>query len=68
VKQFKAGKTDVMTATALEDLELLMLDKDSLQSLLDRTPPLSREIGSVIEARRKAMHGVWGSDETRPAS
>jgi small-conductance mechanosensitive channel len=54
-----SGVSD-MTATALEDLELLMLDRDSLQSLLDRTPPLSREIGSVIEARRQAVRGVWG--------
>jgi CRP-like cAMP-binding protein len=55
-----AGGLSDTTATALEDLELLVLDTDTLQTLLARTPPLSREIGSVMEARRRALRGLRG--------
>jgi CRP-like cAMP-binding protein len=53
-----AGGLSDTTATALEDVELLVLDTDTLQSLLARTQPLSREIGSVMEARRRALRGI----------
>jgi small-conductance mechanosensitive channel len=53
-----AGGLSDTTATALEDLELLVLDTDTLQTLLARTQPLSREIGSVMEARRRALRGI----------
>jgi small-conductance mechanosensitive channel len=53
-----AGCLSDTTATALEDLELLVLDTETLQALLARTQPLSREIGSVMEARRRALRGI----------
>ena len=56
-----AGGLSDTTATALEDLELLVLDTDTLHTLLARTPPLSREIGSVMEARRRALRGIRGA-------
>jgi CRP-like cAMP-binding protein len=55
-----SGVSDT-TATALEDLELLVIDAETLQALVARTPPLSREIGSVMEARRQALRGVRGA-------
>jgi len=55
-----SGVSDT-TATALEELELLVIDAETLQALVARTPPLSREIGSVMEARRQALRGVRGA-------
>jgi hypothetical protein len=31
------------------------------QFYFERTPPLSREIGSVMEARRQALRGIRGA-------
>jgi len=56
-----SGVSD-MTATALDDLEVLVVDKETLQSLLEQTPPLSREIVGVMEARRQALRSVRGAD------
>jgi hypothetical protein len=49
------------TVTALEDLELLVLESESVHSLFELTPHLARQIGGVMEARRKAI------DKSRPA-
>jgi small-conductance mechanosensitive channel len=43
------------TVTALEDLELLVLESESVHSLIEHTPHLARQIGGVMEARRKAL-------------
>jgi small-conductance mechanosensitive channel len=53
-----AGSASDVTVVAARDLELLILDSDGLQDMLDRTPQLSREIGHVMEARRKAISGM----------
>jgi len=42
------------TVTALEDLELLVLESESVHSLIEHTPHLARQLGGVMEARRKA--------------
>jgi small-conductance mechanosensitive channel len=56
-----ASRVSDTTATALEDLELLVIDAETLQSLVAGSPPLSREIGSVMEARRQALRGIRGA-------
>jgi small-conductance mechanosensitive channel len=43
------------TVTALEDLELLVLEIDSVRALIEQSPYLSQKIGGVMEARRKAL-------------
>ena len=53
--------------TALEDLDVLVLDSDALQRLLDRTPRLAREIGSVMDARRAAARAARGVRGAAPA-
>ena len=50
-----SGNPSDISVAAASDLELLILDSEALQGMLDRTPQLSREIGHVIEARRKAI-------------
>jgi small-conductance mechanosensitive channel len=42
------------TVTALEDLDLLVLQGEVLQALVEQTPRAAQEIGRVLEARRKA--------------
>jgi len=43
------------TVTALEDLELLVLEIESVRALIEQSPYLSQKIGGVMEARRKAL-------------
>jgi hypothetical protein len=44
--------------TALDDLVVLVLDHDTVQAILDRNLRLARDIGNLIEARRKALQAV----------
>ena len=43
-----------VTAVALKDAQVFMIDRKSLQQLLDRVPPLAQQIGEVMELRRRA--------------
>jgi len=47
--------TSDVTVAALDDLDLLVLEGEVLQALVDQTPRAAREIGRVLEARRKAV-------------
>jgi hypothetical protein len=47
--------TSDVTVTALEDLDLLVLEGEALQDLVDQTPRAVREIGRVLDARRKVV-------------
>jgi small-conductance mechanosensitive channel len=47
--------TSDVTVTALEDLDLLVLEGEVLQALVDQTPRAAQEIGRVLDARRKAV-------------
>jgi small-conductance mechanosensitive channel len=49
-----AGPSSEVETTALEDLDVLVLDPRAVQALFDRTPRLAREIGTVMDVRRKA--------------
>jgi small-conductance mechanosensitive channel len=53
-KALLSGQVSDVTVTALDDLEVLVLDRETLTKLLDRTPRLAREIGGVMEQRRQA--------------
>jgi CRP-like cAMP-binding protein len=47
--------TSDVTVTALEDLDLLVLEGHAIQALVEQTPRAAQEIGRVLEARRKAV-------------
>jgi len=49
-----AGASDV-TATALDDAELVVLSAETLRRLVEQSPRVVREIGQVMDARRRAM-------------
>jgi CRP-like cAMP-binding protein len=59
-----SGRASDATVVALEDLVAVELDPDVLQSVIERTPRLAREIGNVMDVRRKAIL----SARTAPAS
>ena len=54
-KSLMAGAPSEATVTALDDLELLVLESDVVQQLIERTPYLVHQIGEAMEARRKAL-------------
>jgi small-conductance mechanosensitive channel len=57
-KTFLSGHTSDMTATALEDVELVVLDEDAVDRLLDQHPGLAHEFGAVLESRRRAAQAL----------
>jgi small-conductance mechanosensitive channel len=52
-----AGQASDVTVTALDDLEVLVLDGAMLNAVIERRPGLMREIGSVLERRRISLDG-----------
>jgi small-conductance mechanosensitive channel len=50
-----SNNSRTISVTAIEDLEVLVLKTETVQDVLDRVPRLSREIGEIIETRRRAI-------------
>ena len=50
-----AGESGAIVVKAVEDLEVLIIKTETIQSIINRVPRLSREIGAIIETRRKAI-------------
>ena len=50
-----AGNSGAISVKAVEDLEVLIIRTETIQSIINRVPRLSREIGAIIETRRKAI-------------
>ncbi len=53
-----AGRSSEVAVTATDDLELLVLDAPAVQRWLDRSPRLGRELGTVIDVRRRAANAA----------
>ena len=53
-----AERFSSISVTAIEDLEVLILKIETVQAVIDSIPRLSREIGEIIETRRKAIRLV----------
>ncbi len=47
-----------VSVLAVEDLQILLLDKNLLRTLLEQSPRLSQEIGEIMELRRRAINSV----------
>lgn len=52
------NKLSPVNVTATDDLEIIILKTETMQSVLERTPRLRQEIGAVIEIRRQAIAKV----------
>lgn len=54
-----------VTVVALEDLELLLLQPETVMGLAQRNPGFAQEMEQILEARRKAVQHAQGSGEGR---
>ncbi|MCO6042851.1 mechanosensitive ion channel family protein [Aeoliella sp. ICT_H6.2] len=54
-----------VTIEAQEDVEILLLDGDLLQSALQSSPRVAREIGNVIETRNRDLRRVRSGEPSR---
>jgi small-conductance mechanosensitive channel len=54
------GEPSPYTIIALEDLEVILIEADVANKMIERQPTLAREIGQIMEARRKAVNLVKG--------
>lgn len=59
-KSLLSCQTSEVSVTATMDLEALVLDSDQLHTLLEQNPRLAREIGQVMESRRRAIQHIRG--------
>ena len=55
------GKVSPVSVTAVDDLEVLIIKEEIIQTLLDRIPRLRQEIGALIETRRKEIDFILKS-------
>ena len=53
-----SSQSSDISVTALEDLEVLVLDPETLNVLIDELPRLAREIGGLMDIRRKAAQSA----------
>lgn len=53
-----AGEPSQVDAVALEDVDLVVLDRELVQRLVERTPRLGRELGALLDVRRRAVGSV----------
>jgi len=47
-----------MSITAVEDLEVLILETDAVQKMLNQTPRFAQQLGSVISARQSKLKEI----------
>lgn len=54
-KALLSSSASEVTVTAVDDVELVVLEGPALRRLVDQAPHVAREIGAVLEARREAL-------------
>lgn len=57
-KLFLAGDTSDIRVTALDDLEVLILEKNVLEDLLDSSPKFARKVIRLLQERRKSFQDI----------
>jgi small-conductance mechanosensitive channel len=57
-----SGEPSAVTVTAIDDLEVMVTYSNVVDRMIERQPNLAREIGQIIEVRRKAVQGVQQAD------
>lgn len=50
-----SGEPSPVSVTAVDDLQVLVIYSDAVNTMIERQPSLGREIGQIIEARSKAV-------------
>lgn len=57
-----SGEPSPVSVTAIDDLEVMVIYSNVVNKMIERQPSLAREIGQIIEARRKAIQAVRRAD------
>lgn len=57
-----SNEPSAVTVTAIDDLEVMVIYLDVVNQMIERQPSLAREIGQIIEARKKAIRVVKQTD------
>jgi small-conductance mechanosensitive channel len=57
-----SGEASIVTVTAVEDLEVMKLDSTVVNQMIERQPSFAREIGQILEIRRRAIAAVKRRD------
>lgn len=53
-----SGEPSVISVTAVADLEVMMISAAVVNQMIDRQPSFAREIGQVLEIRRRAIQEI----------
>jgi small-conductance mechanosensitive channel len=53
-----SGEPSTVSVTAIEDLEVMIFSSIVVNQMIERQPSFAREIGQILEVRRKAIQAV----------
>jgi hypothetical protein len=53
-----SGEPSPVSVTAADDLEVMMISSDIVNQMIERQPSFAREIGQILEIRRRAIQAV----------
>jgi small-conductance mechanosensitive channel len=59
-----SGDPSPISVTAVKDLEVMMISADEVNQMIARQPSFAREIGQILEVRRRAIAAVQQSITT----
>ena len=57
-----SGEPSPVSIVAVDDLQVLVIYSDAVNTMIERQPSLGREIGQIIEARSKAVSMAGQAD------
>lgn len=57
-----SGEPSPLSIVAVDDLQVIVIYSDAVNTMIERQPTLGREIGQIIEARSKAVRMARQAD------
>ncbi|MEG4216740.1 cyclic nucleotide-binding domain-containing protein [Microcoleus sp. Pol14C6] len=57
-----SGEPSPVSIAAVDDLQVLVIDSDAVNTMIERQPSLGRDISQIIEARSKAVRMARQAD------
>ena len=61
-----SGEPSTVTITAVNDLEVMKISGQVVNQMIDRQPSFAREIGQVLEIRRRAIQDLTMPEVIQP--
>ncbi len=59
-----SGDPSSVSITAIQDLEVMKISAHAVNQMIDRQPSFAREIGHILETRRRAIHETSRLEDT----